>query len=344
MSTFLLADTLNLPQMSKVLRIRFVLVILLWSWQHDAFPKDPGKISGTLLLDDTWERKVFLSLVESFEKEFTFSNSFILATTELDSLGNFEIPLENVSTDWSMLRLHVVKKGFAPKYLVIGSNEENYVLIIAKRDSEIRLFNTEGMPVFENKVIEGAPYMETFDYISRLAEYPNAIDYESSLVEKEFIEDVVAEKLKAVADTSSNPLVSLYALYKTDFLSDYQKDPDFYKAYLAKMKNESDSYFDPFRRQFPISNSFPWILVLTITLVGTLFLVGLYISHKRKPKLGKLSVQERRILDLLQQGMSNQEISDACNIELSTTKSHVGSIYSKLKIKSRKQALDIKIK
>lgn len=316
----------------------------LWNCPLQAFQDGIGNISGRLLLDESWERHVYLSLVESFEKEFSFSNNLIVGSAEMDSLGNFKVALDNVSSDWSMLRLHVVKKGFSPKYLVLGSREENYLLLIAKRDSEIRLFNTDGMPIFETMEIEGAPYMETFGYIIRLSEYPNAIDYDNSLVEKEFIEDVVSEKLKVVADTCQNPLVSLYALYKTDFLVDYQKDPDFYSEYLAKTSKEDNPYFEAFRRQLPDPKRYPWLLVFSISIVVILLSLGLYISIKSKPKVKTLSVQERKILDLLQQGMSNQEISDACNIELSTTKSHVGSIYSKLKIKSRKQALDIKIK
>ncbi|KEO75207.1 helix-turn-helix domain-containing protein [Anditalea andensis] len=330
--------------MNKVVRNVFLLFFTLCTYTLQAYQGEIGNISGRLLLDETWERHVYLSLVESFEKEFSFSNNLIVGSSEMDSLGNFRIALDNVPSHWSMFRLHVVKKGFSPKYLVLGSREENYLFIIAKQDSEIRIFNTDGMPIFENAEIEGAPYMETFGYIARLSEYPNAIDYDNSLVEKEFIEDVVSEKLKMVADTCQNSLVSLYALYKTDFLKDFQKDPDFYSNYLAKTSKEDNPYFNSFRRQFPDSKKFSWLLVLSISILGILLSAWLYISKKSKPKVKTLSVQERKILDLLQKGMSNQEISDACNIELSTTKSHVGSIYSKLKIKSRKQALDIKIK
>jgi DNA-binding NarL/FixJ family response regulator len=42
-------------------------------------------------------------------------------------------------------------------------------------------------------------------------------------------------------------------------------------------------------------------------------------------------------------GKSNKEISDELNIGLSTVKSHVNRIYSKLEIKSRKDILNLNI-
>jgi len=50
-----------------------------------------------------------------------------------------------------------------------------------------------------------------------------------------------------------------------------------------------------------------------------------------------LSIQERRVFQLVSEGKSNKEISAELNIGLSTVKSHVHSIYGKLGIKSRKE-------
>ena len=97
--------------------------------------------------------------------------------------------------------------------------------------------------------------MNTVDHIKRLSKYPNSIDYENSIIEKEFIVEVVSEKLKVVADTSSIPLVSLYAIYKTDFQSDYIENPVFYENYLSKWEKENSSYFKSFRQKFPTRES-----------------------------------------------------------------------------------------
>jgi len=48
-----------------------------------------------------------------------------------------------------------------------------------------------------------------------------------------------------------------------------------------------------------------------------------------------------KIFVLLRQGKSNKEIAQECSVSVSTVKSHVNSIYSKLDIRSRKEVMDI---
>ena len=54
-----------------------------------------------------------------------------------------------------------------------------------------------------------------------------------------------------------------------------------------------------------------------------------------------LSKRELEILDMMARGMSNQEIGDALFISLSTVKTHVASIFSKLQAVRRTQAVEI---
>ncbi|WP_044212478.1 helix-turn-helix transcriptional regulator [Flammeovirga sp. OC4] len=333
--------------MNKIIKNTIAILFILCC-QVNVFSNNVGYISGKLILDDTWDKKIYVSYLKTFEKEYAVSNDIIIASATIDSLGNFKIDLDNIPSQWSFFRLHIVKKGVSPNSLVIGSLDENFILFVGKRDSEIKLFNTGERPVFSGTRIEGADYMKTFNYIKKLANYPNSIDYENSIIEKEFIKEVVSEKLKAVADTCSNPLVSLYAIYQTDFQADYLIHPKFYDDYLSKWKNENSSYFISFRQKFPIKE---YVLIDKISEKYLIFFVsvicflsvGIFIYVKRKHQnIKQLSVQERKIFDLLRNGLSNKEISAECNIELTTVKSHVGSIYSKLKIKSRKEAMDIK--
>ena len=335
--------------MNKVLKYTVLLFFLLLCCQTKAFSDNGGFISGKLILDDSWERQIYVSLIETFEKEYAISNDLIVSSAIIDSLGNFKVELNKIPSKWSLLRLHIVKKGISPNSLVIGSRDENYFFLIAKRDSEIELNNTSDTPIFKNTRVEGAPYMKTFEYIRKLSKYPNSIDYENSLIEKEFIVEVVSEKLKMVADTCENPLVSLYALYQTNFDSDYQNNPTFYDRYLSKRENEDNTYFKSFRLRFPVIQSTSPAqnytkYILLFTFIGVVSAIGIIFYRRRGPKIKKLSIQERRIFDLVRKGMSNKEISAECNIELSTVKSHVSNIYSKLNIKSRREAINVKVK
>lgn len=336
--------------MNKVLKNTIAIFFLILCGQTKAFSENSGQITGKLILDDSWDKNIYVSYIKTFEKEYAVSNDLIITSAVIDSLGNFKIDLDEIPTKWSLLRLHVVKKGVTPNSLVIGSNDENFILLIAKRDSEIELFNTEDIPIFLNIRVEGADYMNTFDQIQKLSNYPNSIDYENLVIEKEFIKEVVSEKLKIVADTCSNPLVSLYAIYQTDFQSDYLVNPTFYETYLSKWENENNSYFKSFRQKFPIgkNNSTNNIsikyIILLVSVVGVLLIIVLIYFKKKNRKIKQLSVQERKIFDLIRNGMSNKEISAECHIEITTVKSHIGNIYSKLNIKSRREALNMKLK
>ncbi len=53
-----------------------------------------------------------------------------------------------------------------------------------------------------------------------------------------------------------------------------------------------------------------------------------------------LSNQEKRVLSLLKKGKTNKEISSELHIEVSTVKSHLHKIYSRLGVKSRKEIVN----
>lgn len=58
-------------------------------------------------------------------------------------------------------------------------------------------------------------------------------------------------------------------------------------------------------------------------------------------KLKTLSRKEREVLNLILQSKSNQQISDALFISLSTLKSHINHIYQKLEVKKRQEVMEL---
>jgi DNA-binding CsgD family transcriptional regulator len=55
---------------------------------------------------------------------------------------------------------------------------------------------------------------------------------------------------------------------------------------------------------------------------------------------GRLTKKEKEILDLILADKSNKEIAATLFIELSTVKTHINKIYSKLEVKSRKELFE----
>ena len=88
-------------------------------------------------------------------------------------------------------------------------------------------------------------------------------------------------------------------------------------------------------------NAFTFLLLVLLLALP----VAIFLLRKRSRAnsgFSELTVQERRVFSFLQQGLSNKEISDELGVSLSTVKTHVNNIYSKLKISSRKEVMDYK--
>lgn len=89
--------------------------------------------------------------------------------------------------------------------------------------------------------------------------------------------------------------------------------------------------------------------VFIITSGGLFILIGFLISRflskgKVKPRLRKksnLSKQEHKVLLLMTDGLSNNEIADRLFISESTVKTHVSHILTKLNAKRRTEAVKI---
>ena len=123
------------------------------------------------------------------------------------------------------------------------------------------------------------------------------------------------------------------------------KNPGFYNRFLDKWKDEKSPYFEEFRKTIPAENkkqNYSFLFGIAGLFLGSILT---FLFLKRKPQKSEpaevLTIQERKIFSLIQAGKSNKEISNELNIEISTVKSHINNIYSKMKINSRKEILNI---
>lgn len=65
----------------------------------------------------------------------------------------------------------------------------------------------------------------------------------------------------------------------------------------------------------------------------------LIMKQKARTKLGELSKRESEILLLLSRGLLYKEIASALNISINTVRTHLVSIYRKLDVRSRTDAV-----
>ncbi len=319
-----------------------LLAILLASCSY--LRAENGKLIGNLKFNKSWENRIFLSYIPTFEDMFSMSNQMIIAEAVIDSLGNFEFELGFIPEETRLFRLHIVKKGDAKTTLIIGGVDENHWFFIANRNSHINIKTVNSGAPFRNIQIYDAEENEDFQKVTDLVFTSDSIASVSGAAKRKFVEDRLFETLQLIADSSTHPLVSLYAIYNSDVDSNLDENKQFYSQYLDKWEGRSDPYYEAFRAKIPASiqsgNTIKYVfLAIVLLLIG--FVIGRF-SLSTNKRIKKLSVQERKVYELLRQGATNQEISDQYNIGLSTVKSHVSSILSKLNVKSRKEIMNLK--
>lgn len=323
--------------------LSFILSCSCWVSGEATENQDPY-LHGQVNLDSSWERTVYLSYIPTFEDLYAMSYDMIIAEAAIDSLGHFSLDIGFLPEEHRIYRLHVVKREDAPTSLTIGGLEENHLFLIANGRDSIRLEANGLRPPFRNITYRNAPVQSAFQAVTDYVNRTTDLAAESNAAKRQFIEEQLNEQLRIIGDTTSHPLISLYAIYLSQFESNHAEHADFYQAYRQKWKRENSAYFSAFRRQLPGRVNYLRIgafVVAAMSLIG----LGYYLGGRRTPGepagLKELTVQERKIYELLRQGSTNQEISDACHIGVSTVKSHVSSIYRKLNVKSRKEVINM---
>lgn len=260
-----------------------------------------GILSGNLQLDETWSSAIYLSYIPTFDDMYLIANDAIVSETNIDSIGNYSFDIGFLPEKDNLFRLHIVKKGEPANTLIIGGKDENHLFLLANCYSNIEINNCFSTSPFKNISVNKSHSNIAFRKITNLTFEADSIANESGIAKERFIENQLYTQLMNIADTSSNPLVSLYAIYNSDFETNYKLNLEFFNSYLKRWENQKNSYFDAFRKKISPSKeeSNIWLITLLVVfLILTSFYIGKW-TKKNDAKLKKLSVQERRVLELL---------------------------------------------
>jgi DNA-binding CsgD family transcriptional regulator len=328
----------------KTVRLYLVLIpLFLCGFDGIAQPL----IRGVIQYDTTrWKPVVSLSLIPDLSRMYEVSNEAIIQESPIGPDGTFSFTADHMPPGDHLYRIHFTRKEDPRASLVIGGPDENHLFLICDAKSEISI-RISGRKILINRfTFDGYPVNRSVKDINDIAGFLDTLDFYGPAVNRDFVREAVYERLRRYADTCSNPLISLFALYHSRFESDFEIHPDYYHRYLRKWRKQESEYFTAFRAQLGVSETqSPWVPVVAAVLF--LGLSGLYYAFRRKRKPAgtpyqTLTVQERKIFSMLKEGKTNKEISDICAISLSTVKTHVNSIYSKLGLQSRTDVMDYK--
>jgi len=341
-----------------MLRYKFLIFLFLCclSIQFNA-----ATIKGRIYLDETWAPVVYISVINSFDDLHTAAYNFLRYKIELDSTGYFEVNDLELAEGDLIYRLHICKKGDPESSIIIGGKDENFIHFIMNKNAKTTLVQDGDSQGLRHCKIVGHPsgssLLKLFDLQKKL-DSPPALPSENN---RAFIKKQVLNELQMLADTSSNELIRLFAVHfiKESFANENPLE------LMEKVQNDlaisgySSSYYDSFLEQLSFmqfqagktTNAYSWLKWLgLILIIPVAVFIWMEMTHRQNAKNGNfnqpvqtLSKQEKRVYHLLKSGKSNKEISSELHIEVSTVKSHLHKIYSRLGVKSRKEIVDEEI-
>jgi len=299
----------------KLYLLLFLSGIFVLNYGNNEFDiSTKPQISCKVSLDTSkWESKAYLSMISNFSEMNTISYNRILQESTINSDGQFSFSTGDLDTKEQLYRIHISKKGDPAASLSIGGKDHNHLFFIAKQNEKIKIHSFYGSSLFNELKIEGNQANSLFIELNEILSLLDTLNLYGTDMSRDFIREATSTKLLDYADTCSHKLVAQYALYKSGV--DVETKSSWWKIMMI-------------------------IVIVIGFLIGILQFTGKLIPKNKNP-LSNLTIQERKIYALLKEGKSNKEIAEECSISISTVKSHVNNVYSKLGVSSRKEVVDI---
>ena len=331
-------------------------------------------IKGKVNLNDDWQPKIFLAAVKKLSDYYRTSPDMIVHTAPIDSLGNFILEGDNLPNESQYYRLYLMKKQNTDydACLYVGGEDHNFVHILIQDGEHVEIYadQTTTAPFGKFEIIGNKKnhLMRKLSNIVFPRFYFHRIKFPTEL---KFSEDKLHVDLKNFADTCSNTLVALAAINNTDFDEYFDRDPTFYQGFTQRLKKEipnsiyTKNYLLKVKYHANEDTTLPmWVKLLigflSLLSLGLLVkffqlkndnqilekqLVAPTIASTPTPSFDEILTQkEKEILQLISDGKSNKEIASLLFVELSTVKSHINKIYSKIGVSNRREARNLFLK
>ncbi len=320
-----------------------------------------GKVNA-----DFQDATAYLSIVDDCNKKSLFITEAILMEAPVDSVGSFNFQGTILDQKNKIYKIHIDKCNENVtdfKHLMNHCDASREILFIANVNDSI---------FFPLNDLE-----QVFCTVSTKKSYHNALLEIDDLHEKLFADLQFSKSdlqrhtiyknhflsLQKFAKTFHEPLAELYAfqLYadeksfsRTAYLKDLKKS-NYYKELLLQLKKKypKSTYLTnyqyalkrdkhPFLDKSAVFSKKTLFIVLFISLlINVLFFYKQFqsknkIKHKEVDYKKVLTNQEQKVFELML-SQSNKEIAASLFVSVSTVKTHINNIYSKLGIASRRE-------
>ncbi|WP_103071239.1 response regulator transcription factor [Aquimarina sediminis] len=305
-----------------------------------------NSVSGYVSLEnpEDWENKVYLSKIHLEEG----ANSF--TATPIDSSiitkeGFFAFDQDLFTTKEHIYKVKLKPISTKDKKNISNKIEHFKLFILSKKDT---LHFNKGEALFKKYTTNNVADLEWQKLKTFEAQYENLTD---DFDPKQYL----LETKGYVKDSLQILLVKLIGIKKLDDQNLLEKDaranPEYYVSLLQELKSselDPSTYLYLENKLRIITQEITdqkykmslWINGVTSLVILILVLVVIKFFKRLKEKKSiPLSKQEKIIKDLILLGKSNKEIANELFISLSTVKTHITNIYSKLNISNRKDLL-----
>lgn len=325
-------------------------------------------LTGFISVPENWSTTLYLSVKNNYRTIDIVDASHIVASTQIDSSGNFSFPKSVFTDDERIYQLHISESENEIEVFISDFNEggigNNFLNLIADNKSKIRITPSKEGRIFGPIVSsnENTSSWQKLDqsqrnYIQKA--YSNgdhALDYYISNYHDELIASSIGKSkltkllashflLKEDANLSSSYLESIsdHLVFLEGLKSSLKNNYAEHRLQLSKeldlVKLQLDGHQSLSRSKGQVHLLSYIVFALgTLCLILILIIVRMRIKGKRTIS-PNLTTQEERIKALILKGATNKEIAQDLFISPSTVKTHINTLYKKEKVHSRKELL-----
>lgn len=321
-------------------------------------------ITGRVNLSEQWQPQIFLAAINKLDDYYNAYPDLLVDAAFIDEDGKFSMTGNNLPDEKKYYRLYLIKaenSEFDP-CLHVGGDDHNFIHLILNSDSKLVINSDLTSPSpFGNYSVVGDidnVMMKNLSNIVYPSFYFNEIKFSSEL---KLSQDKLNRDLINFADTCKSTIASLAAVINTDFDNYFEDNATFYDSFSSKVNAEVHDlgyqkdyqkklvYYGPDEKT---SAEWPIELISFLSMLALLSVFWNVSQHRRiksllkeqnhnKIDITQLTSKEKQILELICAGKSNKEIASELFVELSTVKTHINKLYTKLNINNRNQAMQL---
>lgn len=339
---------------------KFVFLFLVLLFSLSAYGQ--YKISGYINTEGN-EKTIYLSLLQ-YNEEVAIYPEQVITSVKTDSTGYFEITGKLLAQEHKLYRIHANKEIYSSglDFIEEGANKNYHNFIFSNTDT---IYFPRGNDVWfsssQNTNKADAQWRNSIKYELKLAaEYSETQNIDAITQAKM---DFLDKYKQYCNDSLRDVLVKLLAYSHIErnislVKEDYKKNPGFYNNLLDELNKyySGTSYYSQFleeisrlsislyKQKVVVYKRICYVLgILILLLVVIVVLQYKKIKKERaKTNIAKgpiLSAQERKVVELICSGKSNKEIANQLFISISTVKTHIGNINSKLNVSNRQELI-----